>query len=284
MMRPKSLRPWLVVSAALTAVLAFAGNGRAQTDGWGKPVPAPDKNYKSAPAPKHDISGTWEPAEGPGAGIQAQGSRNMPADGRHEPPYTSAGLAKFNETKPSNGNRMVLPADSNDPVITCNTQGLPREDLYEFRTTQIIQQAQKTTILYEFGKLWRTVWTDGRAFPKDPEPRWYGYSVGKWADDYTFVVDTVGIDDRSWIDRAGRPKSDQLHVQETFHRVDHDTMEITVLIDDPKMYTKPWIALDKFRMRLEPADFDVREMICSPLDFEEYNKLIGLPASGDDTK
>ena len=276
---PKKLE---ALTIALVVALLFLPGARAQTDGWGKPVPAAAKNAKPAPAPRHDISGTWEPAEGPGAGIQALGSKAMPADGKHEPPYTPAGLEALNRTKPSNGNRMVLPADSNDPVITCNTQGLPREDLYEFRTTQILQTPVKVVVLYEFGKLWRTIWADGRTFPKDPEPRWYGYSVGKWVDDYTFVAQTTGIDDRTWVDRAGRPHSDELRVEERFHRVDHDTLELTVTIDDPKMYTKPWVALDKFPMKLEPADFDVREMICSPLEFAEYNDLIGLPASGKD--
>ena len=266
-------------SVALIAAFVVSPNVFAQTDGWGKPVPVPDKNHKPEPAPRHDISGTWGPASGPGAGVQAFGAKNMPADGKHDPPYTPEGLAALNLTKPSNGNRMVLPADSNDPVISCNTQGLPREDLYEFRNTQIIQTPLKVIVLYEFGKVWRTIWTDGRSFPEDAEPRWYGYSIGQWADDYTFVVQTTGIDARAWVDRAGRPKSDQLRVEERFHRVDHDTLEITVTINDPKMYTKPWVALDKFPMKLWPADFDVREMICSPIDIQEYNDLIGAPAS-----
>jgi len=55
-----------------------------------------------------------------------------------------------------------------------------------------------------------------------------------------------------------------------------------VTIDDPKMYTKPWVALDKLRFKLKPPNFDVREMICSPSEFAEYNKVIGNPASGKD--
>ena len=205
----------------------------------------------------------------------------MPEDGKpeHRPPYTPLGLETLNRTKPSNGARSVLPGDTNDPVVTCDPQGMPREDLYELRTTQIIQMPLKMVILYQFAKVWRVVWTDGRELPKDPEPRWYGYSVGKWADDKTFVVDTTGTDDRTWVDRAGRPHSTDLHIQERFHRVDYDHLELTVTIDDPKMYTKPWVALDRLRFELQPPDFDVREMICSPSEFAEYNKLIGNPAS-----
>jgi hypothetical protein len=68
-------------------------------------------------------------------------------------------------------------------------------------------------------------------------------------------------------------------VEERFHRLDHDHLELTVTIDDPKMYTKPWVALDKFILELQPSSFDVREMICSPSEYEEYNKLIGSTAS-----
>ena len=205
----------------------------------------------------------------------------MPEDGKpeHRPPYTPLGLEMLNRSKPSNGVRSVLPGETNDPVVTCDPQGMPREDLYELRTTQIIQMPVKTVILYQFAKVWRVVWTDGRELPKDPEPRWYGYSVGKWVDDTTFVVDTTGTDDRTWVDRAGRPHSSDLHIQERFHRVDYDHLEFTVTIDDPKMYTKPWVALDRLRFELQPPDFDVREMICSPSEFAEYNKLIGNPAS-----
>ena len=76
-----------------------------------------------------------------------------------------------------------------------------------------------------------------------PNRRWWGYSVGKWVDDYTFVAESNGFDDRTWLDNAGRPHSDLLHVIEQYRRTDRDHLEITITIDDPKMYTKPWEAL-----------------------------------------
>ena len=139
-------------------------------------------------------------------------------------------------------------------------------------------------ILYEFDRVWRVIWTDGRELPKDPEPRWYGYSVGKWVDDYTLVVQTSGTDERTWLDHAGRPHTADLRVEERFHRVDYDHLEWTVIIDDPQMYTRPWAAMNKFPMKLQPPDFDVREMICSPSELTEYNKLIGSPASDKDNQ
>ena len=82
---------------------------------------------------------------------------------------------------------------------------------------------------------------------------------------------------------AGRIARD-LVVEEKFHRVDQDTLELTVTINDPKMYTKPWVALNKLRFKREPPNFDVREMMCSPSEFAEYNKIIGKPASGEGAK
>jgi hypothetical protein len=87
------------------------------------------------------------------------------------------------------------------------------------------------------------------------------------------------MDERTWIDHAGRPHTSELRVEERFHRVDHDHLELSVLIDDPQMYTKPWLAMDKFPMRLLPNDLDVREMICSPSDLKSYNDVIGDPVS-----
>jgi len=94
-------------------------------------------------------------------------------------------------------------------------------------------------------------------------------------DDYTFVVETVGLHPRSWLDHAGRPHSEDLRVEETFHRIDHDNMELTVKVIDPKFYSEPWLGLKNFPLHLQPADFDMAEFLCSPIDIEEYNKQVG---------
>ena len=250
-------------------------------DGWGRAVKLPVKGQKSDPAPQRDISGIWDPGDG---GIQALGPAGMPEDGKpeHRPPYTPLGVETLNQTKPSNGARSTLAPESNDPVIAGDPQGIPREDLFELRTTQIFQTPVAVYLLYQFGRVWRVIWTDGREVPKDGEPRWFGYSVGKWLDDYTLVVETTGLDERTWIDHAGRPHSDALRVEERFHRVDRDHLELSVTIDDPKMYTKPWVALNKLVFNLEPQTFDVREMFWSPTEFQGYNKLLGDEAAGSD--
>src|SRR6267143_240483 len=278
-----TMRNRLVAPEVVLVVLLFSPFMCSQTP---QPQSGAVKGQESAPAARNDISGIWDPGIDPIQVIGVLGASAMPEDGKpeHELPYTPLGREALKHTKPTSGARSVLPAETNDPVVYCDPQGMPREDLYELRTTQILQTPLRVVMLYQFGKIWRVVWTDGRDLPKDPESRWFGYSVGKWEDDYTFVVQTSGTDERTWVDRAGRPHSGDLRVEERFHRADHDTLELTVTIDDPKMYTKPWVAVDKLRFKLQPPNFDVREMLCSPSEFAEYNKIIGKPASGKDAQ
>jgi hypothetical protein len=144
--------------------------------------------------------------------------------------------------------------------------------LFNLRGLQITQTAKQVLLLYQNSQVWRNIWMDGRELPKEfDEPRWYGYSVGRWTDDYTFVATTRGLDQRTWIDNAGRPHSDQLTIEETFHRVNADIIELTLTIDDPKMYTQKWTALNKFRLGLLPDSFDIREQLCSPSEAANYN-------------
>lgn len=270
----------------------------AQTTHREQSVPAKGQKVSSAAAPRHDISGTWEPANGPGDGIQANGVKAMPDDGKpeHQLPYTPLGLATLKSHRALEGVNAVLPAFYNDPRDKCEPIGFPRLDFYNLRQTQILQNEYKVAILYEYAETWRVIWMDGRELPKlveggvqvgkeIKEPRYYGYSVGEWVDDTTLVVQTVGMmgDDKTWLDLTGRPVSDALRVEERFHRVDHDHLELTVTIDDPKMYTEKWVAMDKFPMKLQDPHTDVMEMYCSPSELERFNKLVGNPASGVDS-
>jgi hypothetical protein len=255
-------------------------------DAWGRPVVDDLKaGEKPGPAPYHDISGTWFPAESPGAGIQPGGAKDMPNDGKpeHQPPYTPLGLKTQKSHKTLFGFGSVAQALSNDPRNICDPLGFPRADLYALRHTQIMQDAHKIAILYEFEDRFRVIWTDGRELPKEvPAPTYYGYSAGKWIDDTTLVVDTVGLlgDGEIWVDQGGRPQSDAMHVEERFHRVNHNLMELTVTLDDPKMYTKPWIAMNKFPLRLDSPDYSVIEEMCVPSEQAQYYKDYGNQASG----
>ena len=228
---------------------------------------------RSAGAPRRDLTGIWEPVRTI-EGIQPSGALNMPADGKpeHDLHLTPYGRELAKTHKSSNGPDEVPPSEENDPAHACDPMGFPRQNLFEVRATEIMQNANQVVLLYTFNRIWRVIWTDGRELPKDPDPHWYGYSVGKWKDDYTFVAQTNGTDERTWLDNAGRPHSEDLRVEEVFHRIDHDRMELSMTIDDPKVYEKPWVALNKLQFRLKPETTELQEMMCSPSELNEYNR------------
>jgi hypothetical protein len=114
------------------------------------------------------------------------------------------------------------------------------------------------------------VFLDGRAQPKDPNPRWMGYSVGHWQGD-TLVVDTIGFDDRSWITAQGHPHTDKMHVIERFRRPDLGHLEIEITIDDPGAYAKPWIM--KRVSELDAGD-DIGEYVCTENN-KDVSHLVG---------
>ena len=113
-----------------------------------------------------------------------------------------------------------------------------------------------------------------------PDTTWYGYSVGHWDGDHTLVVDTTGVDDRSWVDRRGYPHSVDMHVEERYTRLDHDILELTVTIDDPKIYTKPFVvATNRFRWIPNQED---EEQLCVPSEMIIVFQYIALPADQDE--
>jgi hypothetical protein len=281
--------PKRFITQVILAALSACSITFAQTAAPRPPGAVKDQKAASAPAPIHDISGLWDPTP-PGAGIQAQGPLNMRNDGKpeHELPYTPYGLQVYKSHKPLEGPIAVAPGLDNDPRNLCEPLGFPRMNWYNLWSTQIVQTAGKVLILYQYDQKWREI-TMNQELPKDlldSERRFYGYSVGKWVDDTTLVVQTTGMmpENRVWLDSTGRPLSDQLRVEERFHRVNHDRLELTVTIDDPKMYTKPWIAMDKFAFKLLPPETRVLEMLCSPVDQANYNKEIGNTVNGTNEK
>ena len=107
--------------------------------------------------------------------------------------------------------------------------------------------------LHELGSF-----TDGRGLPPETTPSWFGYSVGKWEGD-VFVAETLGFNDKSWLDDPGRPHSEALRVTERFRRVNFGRMEMQITFDDPKAYTKPWSATIPFTLL---PDTELIESIC----------------------
>ena len=137
-------------------------------------------------------------------------------------PFQPWAKAKFQENsgKQSETDRRCLPP------------GVPRI-MFQARPFEIVQSANRILFLYEGGAhVWRQVWMDARDHPKDPNPDWLGHSIGHWDGD-TLVVDTVGFNDRTWLDDAGRSHTEQLHVIEKLTKTGSAAMKYEVVIDDP---------------------------------------------------
>lgn len=146
----------------------------------------------------------------------------------------------------------------NRPMTVCLPHGVP-DGLTSPYGFKIIQTPNLTVHLYEEFTKFRQIHADGRELPVDPNPQYFGYSVGHWEDD-TFVVVTAGFKEGSWLDNNGHPHTDALHVTERFRRLDFGTMEVSVTIDDPKAYSQPWTA-EPMRLLLQP-DTELLEHLC----------------------
>ena len=162
-----------------------------------------------------------------------------------EAPLTAAGKAAFDKNRPGYGPRASSPAFGNDPMGTCDPLGIPRMINAELAGAhafwEIVQNKDRVFQFMGFHHDWREIWTDGRQLPtsEDLEPAWDGYSIGHW-DGNTFVVDTIGLDDRTWLDKFGYPHTDQAKLQERYRRLDRDTLELKMTLTDPEYYSRPW--------------------------------------------
>lgn len=123
---------------------------------------------------------------------------------------------------------------------------------------RIIQTPALIAMLYEYQTIYRQIFTDGRALPKDPNPTWMGYSTASWDGD-TLVVTTLGYNDRTTLDLAGHPHTEALRMTERYRRVDYGHIDLRVTYDDPKTYTRPWTQAVKFDLMPEG---DLIEYVC----------------------
>ncbi len=125
---------------------------------------------------------------------------------------------------------------------------------------RFVQTPGLIVVLYQgtTNSVHRTIFTDGRKLPVDPNPSWMGYSVGHWDGD-TMVVETAGFNDRSWLDIEGHPHTEALRITERFHRRDFGHMDLEMTIDDPKAFTRPFTI--KIAKTLTP-DTDLLESVC----------------------
>jgi hypothetical protein len=237
------------------------------------PDPAAPRNHDGAPnisaaAPraangKPDLSGIWQPEA---ATIEQMSRYSRGAlNGLGEADPTIYFLNILNDFQPADA--PLLPAAAaafsarargDVPASRCQPWGMPMLDTIPY-PSKIVQTPGVIYILSEADMSFRQIYTDGRQHTPDPQPSWLGYSVGKWEGD-TLVVDTVGFNDRSWLDAFGHRHSEAMRITERFQRIDFRHTELQLTVDDPKTYTKPFTI--KFNLRLLP-DTDLIESFCT---------------------
>jgi hypothetical protein len=266
---------------ALAAVLAFSSLAMSQqTSGPGTKESLYRGNYlkknpeSGGPAPVHDVIGSW--------------AGNLTPQRMEIPPLTPLGQKMFSQNKPETE---VGTGHSNDPMNTCDPLGVPRNLVFETRGLAFASMGDRIAILHQYQRIWRYAWMDGKhELPKkfdtkDGVPsRFYGYSVGHWEGDNTLVIETTGVNDSTWLDKAGHPHSVNAHITERYTRVDHNHMNMVATVDDPAVYTKTF-DLSKNEYQWIP-DQEAEEQICVPSEMIRYMSLISEPAfnAEEDTK
>ncbi len=229
-----------VISAVLAATLALPLAIAAQTT-----QPRPSKTNAATPSAKLDFSGVW---------FIDEYHRNLLPN--EDPPFQPWAEALFKQRQQDSANR--APDSGPDPTERCIPPGIPREMLQPF-PWEIVQARDRIIMIFEYQSLVRQIFMDGRGHPKDLEPTYMGHAIGKYEGD-ALVIDTVGFNDKTWLDPMGLPHSDALHVTEHIRRVNHNTLLDEYTIDDPKAYTKTWTAKRIFQLK---PDWQIQEYVCS---------------------
>lgn len=215
----------------------------------GIPRTADGKVNLTAPAPrradgKPDLSGIWNPTN-------TKYLNNLAADFKPGElpilPWAEA-ITKERSTE-------MHGAEESD--ANCLPPGIPKINAAP-NPIKIVQEPMLIVVLYETFDLFRQFFMDGRELSKDVNPSWLGYSVAKWDGD-TLVVDTVGLNGKTWLDKVGHPTTESTHVIERYRRPDFGHLEAVVTIDNPTAYSKPWTVTEHFQFF---ADTELIENIC----------------------
>jgi len=272
------LTVWAAVAHAQGRGAAAQGGGRGR--GGRGPQPGfvaagvPEMPGPPGPAPTHDFTGTWV---GPINIVMGP-----------VPAMTPAGqAARARNTKiPRASDVGDKFQPNNDPFAICDPPGIPRVLIAHWLSSrggiQFVPAAGRMLMLFEHQRVWREIWMDGRQLPAKvddrgfPDARFYGYSVGRWEGDTVFVVDTVGLDSRSWLEEAGLPHTNAAKLQERWRRTDQYHLETTVTVDDPQYYTKPFELMKT--VYYWKKDQNVQEELCVPSEALEYNGALAAPS------
>jgi hypothetical protein len=212
-------------------------------------------------AAQPDFTGLWDGAPG-GPGTRDLG-KYMTSQ-KLTIPFTPFGAERYkNVDLAKNPNAFCLPPG-------------PSRALTGPSPFYIVQHKNVISFNFENHGVYRVIYLDGTKHPDDiaEYPQFMGHSTGKW-EGKTLVVDTVGINDRTWLDSYGLEHSDKLHLTERFESLDANTMKYTVTYDDPVFFTKPWSATLNMARQNTPGD-RLMEYVCNDNEKDRAN-LVPTP-------
>ena len=256
------------LTVAFVTVLAFSSELSAQSAA--QPAAAKSQRPKT-PSRTPDFSGLWTPRPD-GIRLNTWDSSDPYGEKPELAPMVPWAAAKWKDARPPFGAKQTFEG-INDPVQRyCDPPGITRIYMYPWEFT-MIQTPKIVYILYEFTRVWRSIAMD-REHPKDPDLTWMGDSIGRYEGD-TFVIDTIGFNDKTWLDHTGHPHSEALHVIERFRRVDHDALELAVTVEDPKAYTKSFSGKKYFVATSSPME----ESICAYSEYDSFQKTVIDPTT-----
>lgn len=151
-------------------------------------------------------------------------------------------------------------ANAMEPHTRCKPSGGPRQFATPYGVEILEMRDLQRVYIFDNGgpHTFRTIYTDGRAHPADLAPSYYGHSVGRWEGD-TFIVDSVGFNEKMWIDRGQAPHTEKLHIIEKFTRTDMNSMSYELTVEDPGAYTATWSRTSQMSYR---AGSELFEFIC----------------------
>jgi len=227
----------------MTAALLLASMPAAAQQGQGKgmgkgaaksTLPVVHKPIPRTADGKPDMTGTWQ-----GGGVSITGEAGAPP--LHPlPPIDQHAITRAPLTyKPEFDAKRKSLTTLDDPTLKCLLAGVPRIQTMPM-PLEIVQTPKEIVILYESFRAWRRIpINDKLQHPDDLTPTWMGDSVGRWEGD-TFVVDTVGFNDKTWISGTGTIHSEKMHVVERYTLNDDGSLTWEATVDDPVVLTKPY--------------------------------------------
>jgi hypothetical protein len=246
----------LVVVLLGTAISALAQNNNL-------PLPPRGQAPKGIP----DLSGVWLESTSR-LSMEAGLRRALGGKPLEEAiPFTAFGLQQWKSRDLSK-----------DPTGFCQPSGMARI-LHSPLNMQIVQTEGQVTFLFELYSQFTRVFTDGRKMPQDLFPTWWGYSIGRYEGD-KLIVETQGLDERSWIASAGLQHSNQLKHTATFQLKpgDPETLVITETFEDPVYFTKQW----GFSLERKRDKYDMILHVCTDNIRTLYDMMLGMFPQDDE--